>query len=408
MGIVRQTEKALIGAILLRPDKIADLVGQVSPEDFLDPVARKAYLLVVNLWRQKKTVDLVSVAAEDMSIATYLAEATSTGTPIGASDYARQVAMAAKTRRVNGELVEIAKDGLPVSMKLDSLLSLYQREMQSSGKNANIDAVLKRFIEHQENNMQAGRLGFCTGFDFLEKKFIRYVPGHLWMMGAFTSVGKTAMMVQKICNLLLMEKTPSMVIISSEMTEEQVVARIIGNLTGIHPFRILSGSYRHGEKAQVEKCWRMIAAKPLKIHDDIYTLGGIETAFRMVDLQGGVDIGFIDYVQNCRVPEARSSYQEGAIMAKRLQQMAKDMRCALICLSQVSNDVGRGGTDQLEYKGAGEWSAVADVGIFLERNSKEKYRLRYHVKKNRHGMLTGYEFEYKADYTRLEAVNEIN
>lgn len=404
MDIVAETEQALIGAILQAPEKLVKVLDTVRAEDFASPVAQKVFITAVSLWKQKKTVDLVSVASVDPTTATYLAESTSKGASIGIVDYAWQVSKAAKERRVAETLLAVINGREPIESKLDTLLSLYQREMFVNKKSPDIGQVLERFSHLQTRNRQTRRLGFPTGFPFLEEKYIQYIPGHIWMMGAFTSVGKTAMMVQKICNLLILDDSPSMVVISSEMTEEQLVSRILANFTGVHSYRILSGNFRQGEEEIVEEYKGLINGKQLKIYDDIYTIGDIETVFRKADLQGGVDVGWIDYVQNCSVPEAQSAYQEGAIMAKRLQQMAKDVRCTLICLSQVSNSVGRGDSDQLEYKGAGEWAAVADVGVFLQRSKKDKYKLRYKVDKNRHGPTVVQDFSYMTDYTRLETI----
>lgn len=63
--------------------------------------------------------------------------------------------------------------------------------------------------------------------------------------------------------------------------------------------------------------------------------------------------------------------------------------------------MGRGNTDQLELKGAGEWAAVSDVGIMLKRNKTEKHRLKVEIKKNRHGALGEAELEYVNEYTSL-------
>ena len=124
-------------------------------------------------------------------------------------------------------------------------------------------------------------------------------------------------------------------------------------------------------------------------------------------MQGGVDVGFIDYVQNCSVPTAKSEYQEGSQLAKGLQRLAKDVRATIVCLSQVSNDVGRGNSSQFELKGAGEWAAVSDVGIMLTRGQNNKCTLKYAVDKNRHGPLHQHKMAYIDHFTRIEAVKEI-
>lgn len=402
------SEKALIGSLMLSPGKFLEVSEIVKATDFSEDDARRAYTIALNLWRNRKQVDIVTVAAEDMSLASYLASATSESSPLGTIDFARTVANTAKENRIKCRLTEIATAKNTISEKLEDILGLYRSEIEVGRKDPAVRAVINRLEGIVAENRKRGSTGMSTGFDFLDDIFVQYVIGHLWTIGAYTSVGKTAMMIQLLCNLLKVNNTPPIVVISTEMTEEQMMSRIIANFTGIHSQRILAGKYWQGEEEEVKRCKALIKEKPLFLYDDLYSLGDIEMAFRKVDLQGGVDIGFIDYVQNCRVPGASSQYQEQATMAKRLQKLAKDVRCALICLSQVSNDVGRGNTDQLELKGAGEWAAVSDIGIMLYRNKTDKYALKFAVKKNRHGALHTHMLEYKMDFTRLEAIGPVN
>jgi replicative DNA helicase len=210
------------------------------------------------------------------------------------------------------------------------------------------------------------------------------------------------MATQKVCNLLSLDPAPRIVIISTEMTEEQVIARIISNFTSVDSYRILSGQYRTGEEEMVQECKSLLANRSIEIHDSLYEIGDIEAAFTRARLRGGVDIGVIDYVQNCKIGGAKNEYAEQANLAKRFQKLAKDCRCTLLCLSQVSNDVGRGNTDQLELKGAGEWAAVSDVGVMLQKKKDEPAVLKYSVKKNRHGKLLSFLCEYKYNFTRIE------
>lgn len=404
MEVIGQVEKSLIGALLQSQKKIADVIDIVRAEDFITPDGREAYAAIVGMWRNKKTVNLVTVGASNNGLIRYLSSSMQDAFSPGAVDYARQISKEAKRRRVFSGINNILSSKKEVSLALDDMLSLYQKEMAVGKKSPEIDAVLKRFQSHVDSNKKNGTMGIETGFDFLGNLYVSYVPGHVWTIGGFTSVGKTAVMTQKICNLLV-SGNKSIVVISTEMTEEQMVARIIANITGVHSYRVLSGNMHSAEEENaVEVCKSSLKKANIKIYDDIYTLGEIETAFRKADLQGGVDVGFIDYVQNVRVPEAKSQYQEQSEIAKRVQQMAKDVRATVICLSQVSNSVGRGETDNLELKGAGDWAAVSDVGVMLSRHKTEKYKLRYEIKKNRHGSLGEAILEYRQEYTRLEEI----
>lgn len=397
---MNKIEKALVGSLVMYPGKFIAVCGIVKPDDFTDEQAKKVFTTAKGLWQGKKKVDPVTVFAEDNSLAVYLAEAVDLSAPMGVVDYAERVAGCAKSRRINAGLETILKEPAQNADKLAGMMSLYNSEIDVVRKDASFSKVLERF-----NKVVIK--GISTGFSFLDEKYIQYVPGHIWTMGGFTSVGKTAVMIQKICNLLSSEENPVVKIISTEMTEEQLTARILSNLTSVHSQRILTRHYRRGEEEVVADCQSMIKNKNLSIHDDIYTLSDIEAVFRRAELQGGVDVGFIDYVQNCTVPTATSQYQEGSQLAKGLQRLAKDVRATLICLSQVSNDVGRGNSNQFELKGAGEWAAVSDIGIMLTRGPTNKGALKYAVDKNRHGPLHQHLMEYKNDFTRIEAIREI-
>ena len=398
-------ESALVGSLLVAPEKIITVADRVKPTDFQDVKAQTAYSAIVGEWRQRKPVDVISIAAVIPALAVYLANATNDAFPASINNFAYEISESARERRIRAGLEAAAISGARPDNMLADILALYQHELSPGKKSPEIKKVLERVENHIQKNKKNGRIGFRTGFRLHESNYIRYVPGHIWTVGGFTSTGKTAVMVQKICNLITEGETPKILVVSTEMTEEQVVSRIVANFTGVHSMRILTGNFHNAEEENnVETVKEQLKNYPLAIYDDIYKLDEIETAFRRADLQGGVNIGFIDYVQNCRHQEAKSQYQEQSEIAKRLQQMAKDVRATVICLSQVSNDVGRGNTDQLELKGAGEWAAVSDLGIMLLRHKTEKHRLKYQIKKNRHGALAEADMEYKNEYTRIAEV----
>ena len=401
-----QLETSLVGSMLVSPEKIIHIADKVKVTDFTDAKAQKAYTAIMAMWQGKKSVDLALVASANPELTMFLAGAINQSSP-GIIDLAYEISSRAQVRRIKTGLEAAVKMVAQPEEILGSIMDLYRHEMVIGKKDPSISAVVSRVSHLISKNKRAGRVGFSTGFGIHEKLYFRYLPGHIWTMGGFTSVGKTAVMVQKICNMLTSGEGAKIVIISTEMTEEQVVARIISNFTGIHSMRILSGNFRDAEEEDaVERLKKSLKESPLTIYDDIYQLTDIELALRKAELQGGVDVVFIDYVQNCKWAEAKSQYQEQSEMAKRLQALAKDVRATIICLSQVSNEVGRGGTDQLELKGAGEWAAVSDMSVMLKRNSKEKYQLKYMVKKNRHGALDECVMEFKNDFTRLEEVRQ--
>ena len=119
----------------------------------------------------------------------------------------------------------------------------------------------------------------------------------------------------------------------------------------------------------------------------------------------GLDILAIDYIQN--LWGDGSIYERMSRLAPILQYLAKELQITIIALSQVSNQHARGDTGGLiNYKGAGEIAASADLGIELEREKDNKDRMKFIVKKNRHGRIAEGVLEYINDYTRLLEVKE--
>lgn len=409
MAMIQQNmhhiEAGLVGSLLVDPDKVVSVADVVALTDFTDEKAQLAYGAIIDTWKSRQPVNLLTIAKRLNTcpgIASYLGNASSCAFPPSVRQFAHDIAEAARFRRVRAAVEAASKATTPQDL-LNDLMEIYRAEMRSGKKAPDMKSVMARFNGVVTTNREQGKVGFRTGFSGLDGVYARFAPGHIWTVGGFTSVGKTASMVQMICNAIAGGETPSIVLISTEMTEEQVVARIVANFTGVPSFRVLSGNFHTAEEADsVEKIKALLAGYHLAIHDDIYQLTEIETAVHKADLRGGVDIAVIDYVQNCKWKEAKSQYQEQSELAKRFQVLAKDTRSTLICLSQVSNDVGRGVTDQLELKGAGEWAAVSDYSIMLSRHKTEKHRLMLDLKKNRHGALTKFELEYKNEYTRLE------
>jgi len=399
-----QIESALVGSLIIDPDKIIQATEYLKVTDFTDERAQLAYSTILEDWQAKRPVSIVSVMSKHNNLTSYLSESMRQAYPPGVMQFAFDIADGARLRRVRTGIEAATKDNRRGADDiLSDVMAVYNAEMKAGKKSPEIKYVMARVEEYARNNKEKGQLGIKTGFQLHDKLYIRYVPGHIWTIGGFTSVGKTATMVQMICNIISAGGNHHALVISTEMTEEQVVARIISNFTGVHSMRILSGNFHSAEEEDaVARVKDSLSASRLTIYDDIYQLEEIETAFRKADLQGGVDVGFIDYVQNCKWPGAKSQYQEQSEMAKRFQVLAKDVRATLICLSQVSNDVGRGNTDQLELKGAGEWAAVSDVGIMLTRHKTEKHRLKQAIKKNRHGALGECELEYRDYFTRIE------
>ena len=400
---IKKVEHALVGVITIQPDCLTEVAGLIAVGDFLDHRAALVYSTILEMWKNGEQIDTMTVITRLRDLVGYIAEAGSIGYVKHAKQYAKDIAESARVLRIKKSVndLDFKSGSSEITAKL---LDIYNSELAVGSKDSSIDSIMNRFSSHVQENKDRGHLGLETGFDFLSGKLIQYVPGHIWTMGGFTSTGKTAMMVEMVKRVYLHNDNPHVVIISTEMTEEQIVARILGNITGIYSQRILVGDLRPGEEELCMKATKYLAGLNLHIYEEIFNLSEIENVARKHNLRKGIDLIYIDYIQNCIV-DGEKGYAEQSLMAKRFQNLAKSVRATMVCLSQVSNDVGRGNVDQYELKGAGEWAAVTDVGIMLKKKKDDDRALRAEVAKNRHGARPFQILNYSSNFTRLEEVD---
>lgn len=401
-------EMSFIGGLLSRPAELVKIVDKIKPADFSEENAIAAYSAMVELWRAKEDIAIDTVAHKIGYRKTgWLAECLDVGLYSTLTHNAKLIREYGKKRRLANKLTQVQKDLVFSESKeiLKDLFEVCRTETESSHKKIDIKSIVSRFRKVQAKNRERGSFGIPTGFDFLEKCYIQYVPGHLWMVGAYTSTGKTAFMVNAIVRVIC--QGPSILVLSTEMTESQLFARLVACTTGFGANVILAGALHDtclpAEQAAVGK----YTAQSIEIDDSVKTVEQIENRAKQAQLQGGVDIVFVDFIQNVRKYGCRSKYEESSQIAIDLQNLAKETQCTIVCLSQITASVHKENSDTVEYKGAGELAEACDIGLWLRRNKEDAQQVLVSVRKNRHGPLGKQVFRYNDNYTKMQEFSSV-
>lgn len=407
-------ESLLVGTVLLSPESYPVAADVVKLTDFAIGSAFKVWAALSRLWSVDGNGDLyakVYLALDSEADKQWFMGVTSDIVPSPSSvrRYAQQVAAAAKMRRIKNDLSALAaravEPGVQSDWVLEDLLALYRKETGGADGDVSIDAAMGRFNALQEENRLRGHVGLRTGFQCLQDDFIVYQPGHLWAIGAWTSVGKTAFMIEAICRFFLENEHGRMAVFSTEMTEEQNIARILANRTGFNANVILSGNLldQHLPRVEAEKGW--LAGKDLRIYTKTRSIEDISAQCRKLKHGGGVDVVWVDFIQNVhRENGKQDQYAMMSQIAKDLQALAHDCRCTIICLSQLPNHAGREDTGILEFKGAGEIAAACDVGVLMKRAKEDNTKILFDIRKNRHGKCGKILLQYVDGWTRIDEI----
>lgn len=218
------------------------------------------------------------------------------------------------------------------------------------------------------------------------------LPGTIWVVGGFSSTGKSAFGVNMAVDAILARKRVA--IFSTEMTQEQYLIRLISAMSGV-PQKALRDNIviGQGEQQARLRAEAELSASSLYVYDTIAYLPAIVNECVKLKNNDGLDLVIIDFIQNVykngdEVKDARES------IITFQNDIAKKLSCAVVVFSQISNAYAQYDLDAKSdknfytYKGSGAIRDAADVGLILRRDRiHQSPILNVSVQKNRSGEL---------------------
>lgn len=232
------------------------------------------------------------------------------------------------------------------------------------------------------------------------------LPGHIWVVGGFSSTGKTAFGCNFVADAVLQHKWTG--IVSTEMTAAQYMIRLISLFSGVPQLRVRDRVMLSREDViEIEKAEKYLANAELRVYDNVYRLDAIRsTAMRQKQMLG-LDLLLVDFIQNVRGSAGDFAYADFTEVTLDLQQLAKDLDCTVMAFSQVSNAQAQmdaqGEREVYAFKGSGAIKDAADVAIMLRRDRINRSPvLEVDVVKHRHGEMGKFNAHMTLETGRIE------
>jgi replicative DNA helicase len=407
-------EKALLGSIMLRPVSIFKVMDKISVESFYDLNNAEIYRTMKKLVIENKPVDLVTVTTELRSsgkldsIGMYYLNDLVVNVPasFNISYYADIVIKNYTLRKlmdIGYSLVESGAKGNE-STDTDTIISQHAGKLIEidSGKRENSDIIssVEEFNETQESfkerllSNEHSFIGIPCGFNKLDTIVDGLRPGHMWLIGGFTSSGKTAFLLNIINNIMATEKVS---LFSLEMSRVDIVARLMALQTGMSAPKILRHEFE--DQWQVDEfnaAKKRLLDSGLRIYSQTNMLDDIIMSMTRDIVNNKTKVFAIDYAQLVRT-RSHNEYEQISETAQRLQNFARENSVTIIILSQISNEHAKDqNREVMGFKGGGTLPASADLAIeLINVNNREERAERLHnnipfevnliVRKNRHG-----------------------
>ncbi len=351
----------MIASVLINPYRFVEIASELRPEDFHDPVYRTIFASMGHLQETRRPIDFVTVSDElrnDPSIAELGGTAFLAGlcselvTSSNAPAYAviiREKALQRKLLEVGQSMVALAKDDrLPALEAIEQaeqkLLALSRHSTDNKPQHiADIgQESYQRYAELHEATDKTALFGLRTGFNQLDLLLTGLPAGHLMIVAARPSMGKTSFALD-IARHVAGTQGKQVAVFSLEMTKQELMDRVIAGLLGIETWKLKKGQLTASDFAELGKIFDGLKNHPLYIDDDPdTTISNLRSKARRQHLEHDLDLLIIDYLQLIEVTDRASGEnrtQQVSHISRSLKNLARELGCPIIPLSQLSRSV---------------------------------------------------------------------
>ncbi|HQY66526.1 MAG TPA: replicative DNA helicase [Pyrinomonadaceae bacterium] len=350
------SERIILGAILLDNSVIAQAVEHLKPEDFYSPLNRRVFAAMIALFEKQKQIDPILIGEElkkEGSLESIGGTATITNLTFGlhhfsnVEEYINVVREKAVVRNLIRTCNSITSEALAEEEDADVVLDRAEqaifalaeaRTNQSFSRIAPIaDRVLIRVREHQAGG-NSGITGLSTGFVELDEMTSGLQRTDLVIVAARPSMGKTALCLTLAQNAAL-QSNAVVALFSLEMSKEQLVTRMLASEGRINAHRFRTGHLVQTEWERLSQAIGELSEARLFIDDTpgISVLEMRAKCRRLAAEQKQLDLIVVDYLQLMSGGKrSESRQQEVSQISRELKALAKELDVPVVALSQLS------------------------------------------------------------------------
>lgn len=236
-----------------------------------------------------------------------------------------------------------------------------------------------------------------TGFKAVDDLVDGFMPGHLVIIAARPSMGKTAFSLNLALNMV--KEALPVLFFSIEMTKEQIMNRLLCALSGVSQEDLKRRRICSDDFEKIRESAEVLKNTPIFICERPgISISEIRSNVRQMVERNGVKAVFVDYLQlitSSLGGRYENRQVEVSEICKKLKQMAKEFDVPVICCAQLSRRVEeRTGHRPVmsDLRESGSLEQDSDLVSFLLRPSfydpiDRPGLTEFIVAKNRHGNI---------------------
>ncbi len=384
-----EAEQAVLGAILIESTVINQVLEILIPEDFYKEAHRKIFNSMIDLDRDNKPIDLLTLfdhlkskgnlleEVGESSYLTYLTELVPTTENV--DYYAKLVKEKSILRKLVMAATDIAHRGNDENVDLDefidraehTILDIAQNKIKPSFYDSRELAVKALEIIERLHARKELVTGIPTGFEKLDYMTSGLQNADLVIIAGRPGLGKTSISLN-IAAHAAMEHGKSIGIFSLEMTKEQLMLRMLSNKSKVSYSNIRSGYIKDEDLEKLVHAADELGQAKIYIDDTpAITVLEIRAKARRQQRDKGLDLIIVDYLQLMRGSRrVESREREIAEISGSLKALAKELSIPVIAVSQLSRQTESRSDRRPQLADLRESGAIeqdADLVLFIHR-----------------------------------------
>ena len=411
----REAEEAVLGAVLINPEKYFDVSEIINEKDFYIHRNRWVWEAYGALHEKGQSIDVQTVC-EELEAQGHLNEVggkvffynltSKTPSSMHAESYANIVLEKSQRRSLleaAQKMMDLAYDS---KRDLNQILNETEQavfeisEKRDRKEVIPIADVLSDIYDKVRLLYQQGSdiVGVPSGLADLDHLLGGFQKSDLIIIAGRPGMGKTGFMLTILKNAALKEKK-RIAMFSLEMSNEQLVHRLISQQTGISTQKLRTGKLTNDDLTFFIEAIDIFGETKIFLDDTpAITPMQLRTKCRRLHMEHHLDMIILDYLQLMSGDTGTDNrVQEVSSISRSLKMLAKELDVPVLTAAQLSRGVEKRGADSepmlSDLRESGSLEQDADIVMFLHNPNAGKEAespeldgaVKLLVKKHRHG-----------------------
>ena len=437
-----EAEQAVLGALVVEPDLINDIVLMLRPDYFYIREHAAIYEILIAMSDLNKPIDFVTLLEEVKAAGVYrdddeakeylvnLAQTVPTAhnlknyAKIVADDYVLRSLITASRDNI-GDATERGADVREVMDSAENRIYSIMND-RNRVRLTPISEAMKASLQSMEDLADPEKrdeiMGVKTGFSSIDRFITGMRKSDLVFVAGRPGFGKTSLALNIATNVAKTGK--GVAYFSLEMSAEQLATRVLASESMIDSQKMLRGELENEDWIKLANTFDILSKAPIYF-DDVsnITITEMKAKVRRLSNIGLVIIDYLQLMTTGKHSDNRAN--EVQELSRNMKIMARELGVAVMCCAQLNREAAKRSLSAKseskrpvlsDLRESGSIEQDADMVMLLYKNDRPEGAeqeksdsdvVECIVAKNRHGEVgTGY-LRWVGKYTRFFSVDKV-